>query len=38
MNVPIDREDRKYVHVLLIVVAGFMAGVLLLFYVIATDL
>ena len=38
MNFPISREDRKYVHVLLIVMAGFFAGVVLLFYIIATDL
>ena len=38
MNIPINREDRKTLHVLFIVMAGFMAGVALLFYVIVTDL
>jgi len=32
------REDRPALHVLIIVVAGFVAGLALLFYIIATDL
>ena len=31
-------EDRKAMRVLLLVVAGFVSGVGLLFYIIATDL
>jgi phage shock protein PspC (stress-responsive transcriptional regulator) len=38
MNLPISREDRKYIHVFFIVMAGFVAGVVFLFYIIATDL
>ena len=32
------REDRRALHILIIVVAGFLAGLALLFYIIATDL
>jgi len=31
-------EDRKSLHIRLIVVAGFLLGLLALFYIIATDL
>lgn len=35
---PLSPEDRRSLRLLLVVAAGFLAGVALLFYVIATDL
>ena len=34
----LSREDRRDLRILWIVVAGFLAGIALLFYIIATDL
>lgn len=34
----LSAEDKKSLYVLLIVVAGFLAGLFTLFYIIATDL
>jgi preprotein translocase subunit SecE len=34
----VEPQDRREMRILLVVVAGFVAGVLLLFYIIATDL
>ena len=34
---PLSREDRKELRILLIVVAGFLFGLALLFFMIATD-
>lgn len=34
----LEPQDRSEMRILLVVVAGFVAGVLLLFYIIATDL
>ena len=33
----LNREDLRYLRILLIVIAGFVTGIGLLFYVIATD-
>ncbi len=35
---PISKEDRKSLRILLVVAAGFFAGLLFLLYIIATDL
>ena len=34
---PFEPEDRKHVRLLLVVVAGFVVGLGLLFFLIATD-
>jgi hypothetical protein len=34
---PLTREDRKQLSVLVLVVAGFLCGLALLFFLIATD-
>jgi phage shock protein PspC (stress-responsive transcriptional regulator) len=34
---PLDPEDRRHLRILFVVVAGFVAGLALLFYLIATD-
>ena len=34
---PLEPEDRKHVRLLLVVVAGFVVGLGLLFFLIATD-
>jgi len=34
----LEPQDRNDMRILLVVVAGFVAGILLLFYIIATDL
>ena len=34
---PLEPEDRKHLRILLVVVAGFVAGLGLLFFLIATD-
>lgn len=34
----LEPQDRSEMRILLVVVAGFVAGILLLFYIIVTDL